>query len=476
MVKKLVGRSLFFIISITLICYESTRAQPDILWTKTFGGSDIDEGWSVQQTSDGGFIVAGFTKSFGAGDSDVWLIKVDRNGNEDWNNTFGGQNSDVGFSVMQTMDGGYIIAGHTYSYGAGGSDVWLIKVDEEGNEEWNRTFGESGNDGASEVQQTADGGYVIVGGSWLYKTHVDGDLQWKQLIYDANFSVVQTGDGGYIVTGYRYNELGNTDVRLLKTDEKGNEVWNRTFGGNRNDRGLSVKHTMDGGYIIAGTTESFSAGESDVWLIKTDANGNEVWNRVFGGAGYDEGNSVQQTKDGGYIVAGRTSSFGAGIYDVWLIKVDAEGNEEWNRTIGENTSEDGYSVYQAADGGYIVTGRIGYLSFDKDVFLVRISSDSSVISVESDKNEIPSEFSLSQNYPNPFNSSTTIQFSLPRLSYVTLNVYNTLGEEVAVLAGKNFAPGNHKVEWNANNFAGGVYFYRLQADQFFETKKLILLK
>ena len=159
---------------------------------KHSGGSGADEGWSVQQTVDGGFIVAGFTESFGAGNADVWLIKLDIDGNEEWNQTFGGENEDKGFSVAQTMDGGYIVAGDTWSFGAGGSDVWLIKTDASGNEVWNRTFGGSDNDGAWEVQQTADSGYVIVGGSFFYKIDANGNEQWTQLIFNSMSSVHQT--------------------------------------------------------------------------------------------------------------------------------------------------------------------------------------------------------------------------------------------------------------------------------------------
>ena len=178
---------------------------------------------------------------------------------------------DEGFSVAQTMDGGYIVAGDTWSFGAGGSDVWLIKTDASGNEIWNKTFGGSGNDGASEVQQTADSGYVIVGGSFLYKTDTDGNEQWTQLIFDSNSSVDQTSDAGYIVAGHKFNQQRKRDVKLLKTDGDGNELWTRTFGGaNENDHGWSVRETTDGGYIIAGTTRSFGsfgAGNPDVWLI-----------------------------------------------------------------------------------------------------------------------------------------------------------------------------------------------------------------
>ncbi len=478
MLKKSVVKSFLILVSLLLFYYQNTLAQPDTLWTKTFGGSGADEGWSVQQTVDGGFIVAGFTESFGAGNADVWLIKLDIDGNEEWNQTFGGENEDEGFSVAQTMDGGYIVAGDTWSFGAGGSDVWLIKTDASGNEVWNRTFGGSGNDGAWEVQQTADSGYVIVGGSFLYKTDADGNEQWTQLIFNSMSSVHQTSDGGYIVGGQKFNQQGKRDVRLLKTDGNGNELWSRTFGGaNENDDARSVRETTDGGYIIAGSTRSFGAGATDFWLIKTDENGNEVWNRTFGGQSFDDGHSVQQTQDGGYIIAGNTLSFGAGDLDVWLVKVDAAGDEEWNRAVGESGQEQGYYVSQTADGGYIVTGRRGGFGENRDVFLVRISADSSLTSVEAKQNEIPSEFSLGQNFPNPFNPSTAIDYMVKKGAHVKIDVFSVTGQHIKTLVDGRKSAGTHQLRFRGGNLAGGIYFYRMFINgRLQETKKMLLLK
>ena len=345
-----------------------TNSQGIEEWNNIVGEAVGGEGRWVQQTTDGGYVIIGTANMGSYSPMEILLFKTDSDGDVEWQRNFGGidyglfDDDSEGRFVQQTDDGGFILTGYTYSTKNHTNDVWLIKTDANGNEEWNRTLGDSiyfqwnaGGDEepmpyalydyGSSVQQTSDGGYIIGGWStgwcfdsdWritcksnvlLIKTDSRGDREWLKSFgeskageFHRGHSVQITPDGGYIIAGER--AIGNEESNfwLIKTDSNGNQIWDKTYG-NGGERGWSVQQTTDGGYIMTGQTYS---NLTDWWLLKTDSNGNEMWDKIFGGSGQDYGGyCVQQTTDGGYVIIGQTGSYGGA--DVWLIKTDPEGN------------------------------------------------------------------------------------------------------------------------------------------------------
>ncbi len=460
-------KRLFTTVSLILLMTVLSLAQaPDTLWTKIIGGSYADEGLSVQQTTDGGFIITGSTTSFGAGGYDVWLIKTDASGDTIWTKTFGGSYFDKGWSVQQTTDGGYIITGYTESFGAGSSDIWLIKTDATGDTLWTKTFGGSYTDEGSSVQQTTDGGYILTGyiysfstfssDIWIIKTDSVGDTLWTKTFGGADFdegnSIQQTSDGGYVIIGNtRSFGAGISDIWLIKTDASGDTIWTKTFGGSSNDEGYSIQQTSDGGYIITGYTESFGVSERDLWLIKTDASGDTIWTKTSGGNSFDGGYSVQQTSDGGYIITGYTYSFVTFSPNVWLIKTDALGDTLWTKSFGGSGTDFGISVRQTIDGGYIINGYTeSFAAGESDLWMIKTKPDISEIETNTDLSI--SDFYLSQNYPNPFNPSTKISWQVPVDSWQSLKIYDVLGNEIATLVNEYKPAGSYEVEWERSRF------------------------
>ena len=342
-----------------------TTITIEMKWNKTFGGTAVDRSWSMIQTADGGFALAGSTESYGAGLSDMWLVKTDASGQPEWDKTFGGIGNDWANSVVQTADGGFALAGGTESYGDSGRHFWLVKTDASGQAEWNNTFGGIANDNAYSVLQTADDGFALAGRTrsygagatdcWLIKTNALGQAEWNYtfggISDDWVDSAIQTSDGGFVLVG-----ATNFDVWLGKTNASGQLEWVNTFGGRIEDRISSVIQTSDGGFALAGSTESYGAGFADMWLVKTDASGQPEWNNSFGGIEPDHAYSIIQTTDGGFLLAGDTTSFGAGGLDVWLLKTSTSGQPEWNKTFGGKNNEDARSVIQTTDEGFALAG------------------------------------------------------------------------------------------------------------------------
>jgi hypothetical protein len=327
------------------------KTEPATQWYRTFGEGTTVYGNSVRQTTDGGYIMCGTTRKvtneqLRETDSDIWLTKTDVEGNKVWDKTFNLSGRDAwGESVQQTTDGGYVVCGMIFfdepSFGAG---VWLVKTDSDGNKVWDKIFGpDRGRDAwGNSVQQTADGGYIVCGSIFPIEKEVN---------------------------------IRMPDVWLIKTDAGGNKLWDKMFAASdgRGADGESVQQTMDGGYMVFGTILILSdkTSERDTWLVKTDSDGNKVWDKIFGhGRGY----SGQQTTDGGYIICGETE-----LHTGWLIKVDAEGNERWDKTFGEGFAS-GTSVQQTVDGGYIACG--GYIILedeysieDRGALLIKIAPE-----------------------------------------------------------------------------------------------------
>ena len=317
--------------------------QPVEIWNKTFAGPGIDKAYSVQQTRDGGYIIAGeteyFTSHYGLPETGVWLVKTDSTGNMQWNRTFTETDNLGGYCVRQTSDDGYIISVTSTNSDIDMSDFWLIKVDSSGNKQWSRIFGGKSSDKAYCIQQTSDDGFIITG---------------KTYAYDVFY-----------------------DIWLIKTDVTGNELWNKTFGGTDIDSAHSVWQTHDDGYITAGTTSSFGDDRCNVWLVKTDPNGNEQWNKTYWETCMDCATLIQQTHDGGYIIAGVVNSNLTDKYDICIAKTDSSGNMQWNKTFAKNTFNQAYCVKQTSDGGYIIAGETRF-QFNTDAWLIKTDQSGNI--------------------------------------------------------------------------------------------------
>jgi len=361
---------LFVLLSLSLITAVGASSE---MWSRTYGNGK--EGTpSLVETSDGGFAIAGTTGSLGAGGNDFWLIKTDSHGNMEWNQTYGGAEHESAEKVIVTSDGGFALVGGTYSFGAGREDFWLVKTDSYGNMEWNQTYGGPGSDFVRSLIETSDGGYAIGGArarnsfdsdSWLVKTDNYGNMQWNRTYSDLPLNycsdLVETSDGGYLLAGTTGRRYFEANMWIIKTDEHGNMEWNQTYGGGEDTEARSLVKTSDGGYAIAGIIKD-SFGHYDFWLVKTDGSGNMRWNQTYGGAGTETAHSLVVTSDGGYALAGVTyGGIGNQSYiDALMVKTDADGNKIWNQTYGGTGDQYIFSLVETSDGTFALAGFISY--------------------------------------------------------------------------------------------------------------------
>jgi len=345
-----------------------TDASGNMEWNKTYGGTESEGAIALVQTSDGGYAIAGNTNSFGAGGYDQYLVKTDALGNMQWNKTYGGGSDDYAGAMVQTGDGGYALAGCTYSFGADDGDFYLAKTDAAGNMQWNKTYGGENNDVAPAMVQASDGGYALAGytysfgagdcNQYLVKTDASGNIEWNQTYGgtddDWARALVQTRDGGYALAGDTWSFGPSRDFYLVKTDASGNMQWNKTYGGTSTDIAYSMVQTRDRGYAMTGYTNSFGAGYDDFYLVKTDTSGNMAWNKTYGGTESEGAIALVQTSDGGYELAGYTQSYGSGG-DCYLVKTDAAGNALDGFKYGlawVDSTANSITLYRGTDDAY----------------------------------------------------------------------------------------------------------------------------
>lgn len=429
----------------------SAATAPGIQWNLTYGGTNVDYARSVIQTSDNGYLLLGTTFSYGVG-GDAWIVKVDSSGNMQWNKNFGGGGSENAFAVIKTSDGGYALAAETTSYGSGGFDFWLVKVDSSGTSQWNKTYGGTSTDEAYCIIQTSDGGYALAGttasyGSsgydfWIVRTDSSGNKQWDKAFGgtgdDIAYSMVQTIDGGFAITGSTSSfGSGKEDFWLVKTDSSGNSQWTKSYGGSESDIAKSIIKSSDGGFAITGVSNG------DTWLIKTDSSGNQQWNQTYGGtsAGFDQANSLVQTTDGGYALAGVYGGYQEG----WLVKADNSGILQWSMHYkGTNAGypEETDCVIQTTDEGYALAGNTYSTGSNQtEMWLVKVAKESVIDHFEfetiSSPQTVGNAFSIKITAKDQYNAVLTSYTGTNTLTYSagTINPTSTTAFVAGVWTG-----------------------------------------
>ncbi|MEN8208291.1 MAG: FlgD immunoglobulin-like domain containing protein [Candidatus Fermentibacteria bacterium] len=470
-----------------------TAQVPDTLWTQMWGGDLPDRGNCVQQLPDGGYITVGTTMSYvGApgDDTNLWLLRTDAAGDTLWGKVFGSIEIDYGNCVDQTSDGGFIVVGETKSFGSVDLDMYVIRTDSQGDSIWSNHYGGDGYDKAHWVSETFDGNYIICGygnsygagmeDAYLMKLDSNGTMLWLKTfggpMSDVSWELQETADHGYIMAGSYSGS--DSDLWLIKTDIDGNIIWENTYGGTQNDWGRSLDQTADGGYIILGNGFSNSAGLTDFQIVRTDSLGQEIWSGTYGGPNFDTGLSIRETDDQGFILIGWTRSFGAGDQDIWLLRTDSAGDTLWTQTYGAASYESCRVIQITEDGGYVFVGHTASYGGAEMYWLFKTEPDTSSTSISG---EPPVSALLAGNHPNPFNLCTAVSFKLEEGGPVRLTIYDTSGRMVRCLSDDLLPSGEHSLIWDGCDDTGhflpsGVYLYALETRTGLQSQRMILLE
>ncbi|UOQ52067.1 T9SS type A sorting domain-containing protein [Hymenobacter cellulosivorans] len=519
--------------------YQASAQAPTKQWDRSFGGSGADYLYSVQPTPDGGYILGGHSASgtssdksqAGKGQADYWVIKLDATGNKIWDRSFGGTGSDRLQTVRLTPDGGYLLCGYSDSgsgpdktqAGQGDFDCWLIKIDANGNKLWDRTFGGSEADIISLLEPTNDGGFLLGGNSyslisgdktqtrqggtdyWVLKVDAMGNKLWDRTFGGSGdevlTSLLQLPDNSYLFSGYSNSgqggdktqpSYGGNDFWVVKTDATGTKLWDQSYGGSGLDRPQAVRLTSDGGLLLGGSSDSpasstktqASHGGADYWLVKTDALGNKQWDRSYGGSADDNLFTFQLAPDGSYLLSGYSQSGSGfdktqasqGLNDFWLIQLSASGNKLWDRSFGGSGADFSFALEATKDGGYIVGGYSNSpLSGDKTQ-ASQGDRDYWVVKLSGTTTATTPAAArqVLRTYPNPAQSELTL--SLPQDFPRTGLHVSLLDATGRVVSSQNLASaGSTEVPLSIGQHPAGLYLLRLQAPNgYLATQQIVL--
>ncbi|MFH1196979.1 MAG: T9SS type A sorting domain-containing protein [bacterium] len=475
-----------------LILTTDSIAQPSVIWTKTYGGEFSDGAKSFVAAHDGGFVLCGFTYSSGNGASDIYIVRVDLEGNEIWSKTFGTTAFEYGNTITALSSGGYAVAG--YSSASGSKDFYIVKIDNDGNEIWSKTFGGESLDIATCIDETQDGGLIINGYTgnetagendmYVVKLNSAGELVWDKKFGDTSnesgASVIENTDGSLLILGSTGSYgATNLDYFLVKTDAQGNLLWKKNYNRSNFDIGSFMIPYSDGDFILIGSGDKHGSDFMDAVAIKVDKDGTKKWLKYFDNYNfYDYGAAACEDDSSNIIICGNTKSNIAMNTDVYLIKLNASGSTIWKKAIDLSKTDWTNSVLSLNNDIYVLgqTNSTGNGSYD--MMLMKLNDP--VTGIEQSQDE-EMGFNLYQNSPNPFNMQTAIDFTLPETSNVKLNIYDSTGRLIRNLINEEKPGGHNAIIWDGLNnshevVSSGIYFYSMISGNLSQTKKMILLK
>ncbi|MCC6486952.1 MAG: hypothetical protein IT364_05575 [Candidatus Hydrogenedentes bacterium] len=360
-----------------------------VTWVKTYGAEGVDELPGLTRTHDGGFLLGGTTESAGAGGRDFYIVKTDNLGNEVWSNTFGGILREDGEPVLDTSDGGYLIAGFTTTFGAGDTDMYLVKTDAAGNKDWSRTYGGPEGEKVFDIESAFDGGFALGGYTesfgagqtdmYLVKTNRKCRVQWSKTYGWATderaYGMDQCAAGGYFLAGNSIRaDAVHMDIYVVRTDVDGVEIWGETYDAGGSATASAVTETSNGGCLVTGRTYDYDVGEYDIYVIKLEADGDTEWSRILGGAYDDRAYAGHETADGGYIVVGTSEDRTCTKNDMYIAKLNAVGAPVWSTKIGGSENDTPFNVLELPEGGYVIAGSTeSFGAGSSDGILVKIT-------------------------------------------------------------------------------------------------------